>query len=58
MSHKCNMPELLDVHIWGEYANVYATQDITAIKTVVCGNGYIHADGQSMIAKADSPNQL
>ena len=33
MPHIHHMPKLLDVHLWGKYSNIYATKEVTVIKT-------------------------
>ena len=36
MVYICHMHKCLDLHLWGKYANMYATWEVTVIKTVVC----------------------
>ena len=43
-------PQLLDVHLWGKYVNMYAMEEVNVIKTVVCKKGHRQTGQQSMTA--------
>ena len=34
MPNICPMPKLLDVHLWGTYANIHATYEVAHINDV------------------------
>ena len=46
MQNRRQVHKLLDVHLWGKYVNICATQEVTMTKTMVCRKGHRQLDRQ------------